>query len=1260
MTTSGSARQGVFISYARADGETAARSLHARLAAEAPDVPAWLDRYEIEGGIGWWNQIERELDQAEFLLLVMTPAAMHSENTRREWHSARQRGVCVYPVKAATEAELDYASLPNWMRKAHFYSVEMEWQKLLAHLRRGCQATRVPFMAPPLPASFVARPRETEALIELLLSRQAGGTAVTTALRGPGGFGKTTLAAAVCHADRVIDAFDDGILWVTLGQTPNLLNELVKLYAALTGERPGFVDVEDAVRELALRLETKNCLIVIDDAWSSEHIRPFLRGAAGCARLITTRLFEVAVDAQRVEVDQMTPDEALQLLLARAGARPPDLAACRSLVARLGAWPLPIKLAGSALRLRVERGETVDRALDYVARALAKRGITAFDREETAERGDAVALTVGASLDLLANEERRRCAELAIFPEDVAIPLGAAAGLWQLDDIDSEDLARRLDDLALVEFDLRRGMLRLHDVLRGFLAARLTDIPRIHGRLIEAWGNPYALPDTHAWRTYAFHLAGAGRDAALRRLLLDPAWLGAKLAATDIHRLIGDFAYAARDPVLNLVCDALRLSAPGLASDRRQLRTQLVARLQARDELDIVALLDALLVAPQGPWLRLLHPTLDAPGGMLQMTLVGHQGGVSALAVGGDGRWLLSASDDGSVRVWDTRDGQLVRTLNHRDLGARALAVSADGRVAVSGGADGLLYRWDVDSGERRDCFSGEARSALTAVALSADASIAVSASREHALRVWRCATHEVLHVLQGHGEQVTAVAMTADAMRAVSGAEDCSVRVWNLRSGELERTLEGHTGGVNAVTLSADGRHVLSGASDRTLKLWDADHGVCLLTLSGHEASVTAVALANGAWRALSGSSDHSVRLWDLRSGHQLARLEGHSDAVRAVAIDDAGVRAASGSADRSIKLWRLDDLRPQAPVDAHAGAVRALAFSPDGRLCASGGADGRVRVREVGSGRVVRVIDAHVALVRSLAFTADGGCVLSAGIDDDQYWQWTLGDEEGNALPEGVWMPIRHLAPIDHCALSATARYLATSCGDRFVYLWDVPSGVRVARYGTRRLFDHLIEPAARRRELADGDEYLDLYLPGETVYEVVIVGMSPAGRHAILSATASDPGSIRHAAGLRGTSASGACLLVLDLDSGEVHSVSAPQAEAVIAFATDVAGSRLLWARADCALELWDLEREERLSTLPGHTDKVNAVALSRDGRRAYSCARDRSLRVWDLQSGEVIAAFTADAALRALALAPDDATLAAGDEAGRVHLLQLCEP
>lgn len=905
MKPNSQVRQGVFISYARSDGEAIARALHARLSAEAPDIPAWLDRFEIEGGVGWWNQIEQELDRAEFLMLVMTPVAMRSENTRREWRSARQRGVCVYPVKGAADGELDFASLPNWMRKSHFYDPEIEWQKLIAHMRRGCRATRVPFMAPPLPASFVARPRETQALLDLLLTADNSPLPATAALRGPGGFGKTTLAAAICHDDRCIDAFDDGILWVTLGQSPTLLNELMKLYAALTGERPGFVDAEDAARELALKLESKNCLIVIDDAWSGGHVRPFLQGGAGCARLITTRLLEIALDAQRIDIDQMTPAEALQLLLARTGVEPAELEPFRRLVERLGHWPLPIKLAGSAMRERLARDDTLAKALEYVVRALDKRGVTAFDKkQESVRREDAVELTMGASLALLTAEERQLCAELTIFRADEAVPIGTAGTLWELDEIDSEDLARRLDELALVEFDLRLGMLRMHDVVCGFLTTRLPDVPAVHGKLIEAWGSPYRLPDGYAWRSYTSHLHRAGRDAALRALLLNVQWLEAKLRATGIHSLIADFEHAGADRLLGLLRDALQLSAPSLAADKEQLRSQLVGRLLARDEPEIVALREASASqTPQKAWLRLLHPTLDAPGGMLLMTLVGHGREVTSLAVDADFRRLVSGSNDGTVRVWDARDGQPTKVLYdaHNELGIRAVALSGDGQLALSGGANGQIYLWDVVHGELLH-VSRDARRALSAVALSADGHIAVCASHELKLRVWDVQKRAVVHALTGHAEDVTAVAISSDGSRAVSGSDDYTLRVWNVGNGVLERTLEGHAGPVNAVALSADGRYALSGSADRTTKLWEVDTGACLRTLAGHEASVIAVALAADAWRAITSCSDESVKLWDLANGTVLAQLVGHSDMVKAIAIDPTGTRAATGSVDRTI----------------------------------------------------------------------------------------------------------------------------------------------------------------------------------------------------------------------------------------------------------------------------------------------------------------------------------------------------------------------
>jgi hypothetical protein len=162
------ARNGVFISYARSDGEEFANVLRQRL--EAGGIPLWQDRVGMEGGRDWWLQITEALDQAEFMALVITPNTMKSETVRKEWRYARQQGVCIYPIKGAPD--LDFESLPRWMRSAHFYDLEREWQKFVNDLNTRCQTRHVPFMVGDLPEDLVARPGEFDQLLRFLVNEQ--------------------------------------------------------------------------------------------------------------------------------------------------------------------------------------------------------------------------------------------------------------------------------------------------------------------------------------------------------------------------------------------------------------------------------------------------------------------------------------------------------------------------------------------------------------------------------------------------------------------------------------------------------------------------------------------------------------------------------------------------------------------------------------------------------------------------------------------------------------------------------------------------------------------------------------------------------------------------------------------------------------------------------------------------------------------------------------------------------------------------------
>lgn len=210
----------IFISYARADGGETARALRQRF--EAAGLSVWQDLVALQGGRDWWSQIEDAPRSAslEHGVVVLTPAMLASKVIRQEIRLARQEGKQVHPVFGPG---FDPATLPRWMGHAVNPDIPEQWDRLLTSLRGPSQQHRAPMMAPEPPSDFVARPSEFDALKQALLdergdAQSADVTAITAALKGAGGYGKTTLARALAHDADVQEAFFDGVLWVELGE----------------------------------------------------------------------------------------------------------------------------------------------------------------------------------------------------------------------------------------------------------------------------------------------------------------------------------------------------------------------------------------------------------------------------------------------------------------------------------------------------------------------------------------------------------------------------------------------------------------------------------------------------------------------------------------------------------------------------------------------------------------------------------------------------------------------------------------------------------------------------------------------------------------------------------------------------------------------------------------------------------------------------------------------------------------------------------
>jgi hypothetical protein len=273
------------------------------------------------------------------------------------------------------------------------------------------------------------------------------------------------------------------------------------------------------------------------------------------------------------------------------------------------------------------------------------------------------------------------------------------------------------------------------------------------------------------------------------------------------------------------------------------------------------------------------EPISNAPPGTLAASLKrlddadrgrGHSRKVNSVAVSGDGRRAVSASEDRTLKVWDVRTGRELLTLSGHSEGVMAVAMSEDGQRAVSGSFDGTLKVWDLRTG--RELLTRSGLSGVMAVAVSGDGRLAVSASDgEASLRVWDLKTRCELRDLRGHRDVVRSVAVSRDGLRAVSASEN-TLKVWDLKTGRELHTLSGHSRVVNGVAVSGDGRFAVSASDDATLKVWDLETGRELRALSGHSEWVAGVAMSGDGRRAVSASENRTLKVWDLETGAVVA----------------------------------------------------------------------------------------------------------------------------------------------------------------------------------------------------------------------------------------------------------------------------------------------------------------------------------------------------------------------------------------------------
>jgi len=349
--------------------------------------------------------------------------------------------------------------------------------------------------------------------------------------------------------------------------------------------------------------------------------------------------------------------------------------------------------------------------------------------------------------------------------------------------------------------------------------------------------------------------------------------------------------------------------------------------------------------------------------------------------------------------MWDIQAGQEVQSFRGHKEWVSNVAYSPDGRYLVSASVDGTVKLWEL-VGKDGSSGYGHVRE-VRAVAVSPNGEYLATGSADRTIRLWDLKTARERVVLSGHTDTVTAVGFTADSKQLISAADDRSLRLWDVATGkEVAVLLDALSNEVPTLTPLKDGK-VRVWVANRLIETYDLNQGKQVKSLSGHDQDIASLAFSSDGELAALGGVDGTVRIWNILKEERVLKdkdkkdidLKAHDEGISDLAFTPDKKLLITADKNGEIKVWDLEKQQAVKTIPALKQPVVATAMSPDGKRFAMATMDNVVRVFGIADGKMQREwrmrapLQANRPFIRNLTFTPDGKQVATANANTTAY---------------------------------------------------------------------------------------------------------------------------------------------------------------------------------------------------------------------------------------------------------------------------------
>ena len=606
-----------------------------------------------------------------------------------------------------------------------------------------------------------------------------------------------------------------------------------------------------------------------------------------------------------------------------------------------------------------------------------------------------------------------------------------------------------------------------------------------------------------------------------------------------------------------------------------------------------------------------------------ERVLQGHADAILSAAFAKDGRRVVTASRDRTAKTWDFETGKPLATFEegHDYLTSTALFFP-NGKQLLTAAADNTARLWDLTTGTQSLRLDRTGRAAVAAV--SHNGKLVATGSDENTAKIWNIeaalAARDMRRGDQGQNvepvrttkagdAEITAMAFSPDDELLATGDLHGGCALWNVKTGTVVKSSTTHKRKITAVEFTSDGQRVLTASTDNTVDQWDVNSGDEPLPLIlKTQAAVVSMAIVPPSRQVLVLGDDHVVTLWDIDRAQLVKTLDARgSDSMQQSTPSQLAV-----SADGRMALWadyehrvvRLWDLKADREIPAPgaktagepflmltSGQLWSAAFSQDGMNFVTVGGNG-AHLRDIATG-AERMSLSPSGVVAAANFSPDGKWIVTGSWDNAaRIWNSETGKD--------VLKLIGHSGFVNSACFSPDGTQVLTASDDHTAKLWDAKTGRVVQTFigHADRVFSAVFSDDGRFVLTGSGDRTARLWdaATGKQVH--IYKGAHEWG---VLSVAFWQP---NPGEAVKNQNAENA------IDPSELK-------------------ARIITGSADNTARIWDVETEQVLETLAGHTAAVASVAFSPDGKRALTGSQDNAAKLWDATTGKEILTLKAHA-------------------------------